>query len=1028
MATPTEWLSAFQVNTGTAATGTQDAPQIIGLNNGHFVVAWVESASGAVATAAGTDIVAKIYDAEGNVVRDSFRLNSDRNFDDEGDFDLTATHDGFAMTYVDDSISNANQTTVYYERFDFDGTPQVGTGTAFTIADENVAADFLRNPQIAANLIAANDDVLVAYDDQVGTGDTDVNGKVIDQAGVLGAEFGVGSNSSGVNSLGDIAVLSNGNFVAVYEEEDSVTGIEFRILTPAGTLISNVNVTDAFGSGTPASDPAVTALAGGGFVATWVEGSDIFIRGYSNSGNSLYAETKAVATPNPNEPVVVALPDGDFVLFWDDDSANNLQAQRFNADGTTDGGPFVVSGPGRDPEIGVTGDGRILFTWENVSTGEIFASIWDPRGTTIDPDDYNTELAHILNSNVITTGTGNTTVLAASDSEDYFVFGQGGNDTINSNGFGEYLGGAGNDTIRAGAGTNGTGRSELLDGGVGTDTLDLTGQAGAYDINLATGVTTFNGAVVTEESFINFENVNTGSGDNTIVGTSGANVIDGGAGNDDINGGGGNDTIFGGDGNDVIDGGFGTDDVFGGAGDDLLLLVSGAGSDNFDGGAGTDTVDFTGVNLDTTIDLDAGIWNFTGFAPNFDMIDVENVILSGGDDVVTGSSAANVITTGGGNDTIDGGAGDDTIFAGAGNDTVFNANFSGANTVFGGDGDDTITSSGEDTVFGEAGDDTIFAGLGVLENLDGGDGEDTLNTTLFNGAYVVNLATGLTNFAGEVFTNFENIISGNGSDELFGTAGENEMTGGGGNDRILGFDGDDDLFGGLGNDILNGGNGNDDLEGGDGNDIMYGGAGNDEMEGGDGDDLLIGNDGNDRMEGGLGNDMFRGGTGVDIIDGDEGDDEAFGGDGNDILRGGDGNDLMDGSAGDDSIQGGEGDDILVGQIGSDILQGDNGADELRGGGGNDVLNGGTGNDTLFGGANEDTLFGGTGDDFLQGNQQDDDLFGQSGNDRLFGGDGFDFLDGGIGDDRLEGNNGRDTLVGGTGADILIGGALGDTFR
>ena len=46
-------------------------------------------------------------------------------------------------------------------------------------------------------------------------------------------------------------------------------------------------------------------------------------------------------------------------------------------------------------------------------------------------------------------------MLAASDSEDYFVFGQGGNDRIYLNGFGEYLGGIGNDAIHAGNGTEG---------------------------------------------------------------------------------------------------------------------------------------------------------------------------------------------------------------------------------------------------------------------------------------------------------------------------------------------------------------------------------------------------------------------------------------------------------------------------------------------------------------------------------------------------------------------------------------------
>ena len=934
MATPTAWLNSFQVNTGTAATGSQSSPQIIGLNNGHFVVAWVESSNGTIGEPpAGQDIIAKIYDAEGGVVRDSFRLNTFGNADDERDFDLVATHDGFAMAYVKDYISATNQTQILYERYDFDGDRQSGAGTAGSLAIENVPADFLRNPQIASNLIASNDDLFVAYDDDVGT-DTDISARIITETGAVIAEFGAAQNSNDFDRLGDTTVLSDGNFVTAYLEDDNgTTSLEFTIRDQLGNTVG-LNARALASEGTEVD---IAALEGGGFVAVYTLNNDVLVRTFSNTGAAGVGPLAVASGSNSqNEPVVVGLADGGFVVAWDDDTTGNLFARKYEADGTTDGTTFTVENTGTTSiEIGTTGDGRILFTWvANNGSGEIFASVWDPRPSTIDPDDYDGQRAHVLDSDVITTGLGGSTVLAGVGSKT--VFGQGGDDIINaSSGGGEYFGGGGNDIIFAS-----NTAFETLDGGSGIDTLNTTLFNGTYEINLITGVTNF-----APESFVNFENVVTGNGDTTIVGTAGANIITTGSGDDTINAGAGNDTI--------------------------------------NTGAGADTVN--------------------------------------------GESGDDIINTGAGNDTIDGGAGDDTIFAGAGNDTVFNSNFSGVNTVFGGDGDDTITSSGEDTIFGEADDDTIFAGLGTSETLDGGTGEDTLNTTLFNGAYVINLATGLTNFAGEVFTNFENVISGNGSDELFGTSGGNEMTGGGGNDRILGFDGADELFGGLGNDILNGGNGNDEIEGGDGGDTMYGGAGNDDMEGGDGDDLLIGNDGNDIMEGGLGNDMFRGGTGVDLIEGDEGDDEAFGGDGNDTLRGGDGNDLMDGSAGNDFVDGEDGNDILVGQIGNDTLLGGDGSDELRGGGGDDFLNGENGNDTLFGGANEDTLFGGSGNDFLQGNQQDDDLFGQSGNDRLFGGDGFDFLNGGSGDDRLEGNNGRDTLVGGTGADILIGGALGDTF-
>src|SRR5258707_7009426 len=104
---------------------------------------------------------------------------------------------------------------------------------------------------------------------------------------------------------------------------------------------------------------------------------------------------------------------------------------------------------------------------------------------------------------------------------------------------------------------------------------------------------------------------------------------------------------------------------------------------------------------------------------------------------------------------------------------------SGADLIGGGDGNDTINGGGgADTSLGGNGNDYIFAVLGTPESIDGGAGNDTLDTTAFSGNYVVNLATGLTNFAGESFVNMENLISGSGDDYLTGTSGANLINGG----------------------------------------------------------------------------------------------------------------------------------------------------------------------------------------------------------------------------------------------------------
>ena len=47
-----------------------------------------------------------------------------------------------------------------------------------------------------------------------------------------------------------------------------------------------------------------------------------------------------------------------------------------------------------------------------------------------------------------------------------------------------------------------------------------------------------------------------------------------------------------------------------------------------------------------------------------------------------------------------------------------------------------------------------------------------LDTTTWGGTYVINMVTGATNFSGESFTNFENIITGAGQDTIEGTDGD----------------------------------------------------------------------------------------------------------------------------------------------------------------------------------------------------------------------------------------------------------------
>ncbi|MGO6835997.1 M10 family metallopeptidase, partial [Rhizobium ruizarguesonis] len=215
------------------------------------------------------------------------------------------------------------------------------------------------------------------------------------------------------------------------------------------------------------------------------------------------------------------------------------------------------------------------------------------------------------------------------------------------------------------------------------------------------------------------ENVNGGSGDDTIIGNEANNTLWGNAGNDTLSGGSGTDTLIGGAGNDTY------------TVDDLTDVVT------------------EGLNAGTDLIQTAlSSYALTSIA------NVENLTFIGtGNFVGTGSSLSNTITGGAGNDTLDGGADNDRLWGGAGNDLLNGG--AGNDTMTGGAGNDIfVVDDGFDFAWENAnqGTDTVrtalssywlsdnveiltytgsasFTGIGngLANTITGGAGNDTLN-------------------------------------------------------------------------------------------------------------------------------------------------------------------------------------------------------------------------------------------------------------------------------------------------------------
>ncbi|WP_238365316.1 hypothetical protein [Mesobacterium pallidum] len=387
----------------------------------------------------------------------------------------------------------------------------------------------------------------------------------------------------------------------------------------------------------------------------------------------------------------------------------------------------------------------------------------------------------------------------------------------------------------------------------------------------------------------------------------------GGKGSDTIQGGGGNDTVYGGSDDDVLAGGAGDDVLRGGDGDDILNGEEGA--DLIDGGAGFDEVDYSEASAGVTLTAVYSGPDFTEYratgaieAEGDTLRGIEYIRGSDYDDIFGGNlHAENVLQGNGGNDSLTGGYHADLLSGGVGADTIDGGGPGGglddledwvsyvfstaavwldfdAGVNFGGEAtgdvlihiENAMLTFHGDTFYGDANTNVVTAfdgddyidGRGGLDDIDGGEGEDTVmgyglggtfhgGGGLFDGVnsgfnsrdrdlisfqnmtgavdaslldgyavmaglapelgdtiahatlYQDDGAGGVTQVAQGFVSSFEDLTGTAYADTLTGDASENVIRGRNGADSIRGLDGNDTLIGGNGADTLDGDGGQD---------------------------------------------------------------------------------------------------------------------------------------------------------------------------------------------------------------------------
>ncbi len=292
-----------------------------------------------------------------------------------------------------------------------------------------------------------------------------------------------------------------------------------------------------------------------------------------------------------------------------------------------------------------------------------------------------------------------------------------------------------NDVLAGDSGANtfvGGDGSDTLYGGNGTDTVDYSSSTNAVNVSLWQETASDDGFGNTDKLW-DIENVIGSEYNDVLAGNSGANTFVGGDGKDTLSGGNGTDTVdyssstsgvkvslwqetasndgfgntdtlwnienvIGSEYNDVLagnsganklEGGSGVDEIYGGADDDIL--IGGSSYDYIDGGSGNDTVDYSSSTSRVWVGLGNEKATDDGLGANDKLVNIENIVGSSYNDLLTGSEADNLINGGNGNDVIYSSAGNDTFTGGQGRDVFL---------FYSSDGTDTITDfvSGEDQI------------------------------------------------------------------------------------------------------------------------------------------------------------------------------------------------------------------------------------------------------------------------------------------------------------------------------------------
>ncbi len=436
------------VNTTTISA--QYLASTAGLNWGGYVVTWTSYAG----IPDRYEIMGQLYDNHGAKVGSEFTVNTTGYNTDQNYSSTTGLNDGgFIVTWQSLSQDGSGY-GVYGQKFDSNGN---------MVGSEFQVNTYTTSDQKFSEVTGLSDGGFIVTWESFGQ-DGSYQGIYMqryDAGGIaVGSETLVNTTTYNRQMAPTITEIVNGNIVVVWSGRDSSSGgIKGQIYDSTGTTVGSEFQLNTHTISSQVY-PSVTALKGGGFVATWASndqdgsGYGVFARRYDAGGVAIGNEFQVNTywTSAQDYISTAGLEDGGFVVTWaslgQDGDGYGVYGQRYDASGIAIGGEFHISdgetvGNQTEPSVAALAGGGFVVSWASQNQdGDGYGVYRRVFSGTVDPATSFSGMA------------GNDVLIGSIQDEN--LIGYAGNDQIEAD--------SGNDTLSGGAG------ADTLSGGGGADT------------------------------------------------------------------------------------------------------------------------------------------------------------------------------------------------------------------------------------------------------------------------------------------------------------------------------------------------------------------------------------------------------------------------------------------------------------------------------------------------------------------------------------------------------------------------------